>query len=161
MEFYLFLAVLMKNKFLLLSIAAIGAMSIFSCKDEEETKTAAPSIVGTWEMTKVSVKAYIAGVKLMDTTMMADPGSSSIAYIKEDKSIMLIDSDGSDADTTIGTYSVTGTKLVLNLIDPVDGPYTEEYQNLSYNATEMTFTGYDPDATSPNRTEFTPTFKRK
>ena len=38
----------MKNKFLILSIATISAMSIFSCKDDEETKTTNASIVGTW-----------------------------------------------------------------------------------------------------------------
>jgi hypothetical protein len=149
----------MKNKFLLLSIAAISAMSIFSCKDEEEVKT--PSVVGTWEMSKVNVKLYIAGTKFIDTTMMPDAGTSSIAVIKEDKSIMQIETDATGSDTIFGTYNITGTKFVLNLIDPTDGPYTEEYENLSYNATEMTFTAYDPNKTDLNRSEFTPTFKRK
>jgi len=151
----------MKNKFLLLSIAAIGAISIFSCKDEEETKTSTPSVVGTWEMSKLGVKVYFAGVKFADTTILPEAGTSSMAVIKEDKSIMLIDKDGSGSDTTFGTYNITGTKMVLNLIDPTDGPYTKEYENLSYNATEMTFTGYEPNKTDLNRTEITPTFKRK
>lgn len=73
----------MKNKFLILSIATISAMSIFSCKDDEETKTTNASIVGTWEMSKMSVKVYIAGVKFVDTTIMAEAGTSSVAVIKE------------------------------------------------------------------------------
>lgn len=136
-------------------------MSIFSCKDDEETKTTNASIVGTWEMSKMSVKVYIAGVKFVDTTIMAEAGGSSVAVIKEDKSIMQIETDASGSDTIFGTYNITGTKFVLNLVDPTDGPYTEEYENLSYNATEMSFTGYEPNKTDLNRSEFTPTFKRK
>jgi len=74
---------------------------------------------------------------------------------------MQIETDASGSDTIFGTYNITGTKFVLNLVDPTDGPYTEEYENLSYNATEMSFTGYDPNKTDLNRSEFTPTFKRK
>jgi hypothetical protein len=151
----------MKNKFLLLSIATISAMSIFSCKDEEEAKTSTPSVVGTWEMSKLNVKLYVGGMKFVDTTVMQDAGASSIAVIKEDKTIMQIEKDVTGSDTIFGTYSITGTKFILNLVDPKDGPYTEEYENLSYNATELTFTMYDPNKTDLNRTEITPTFKRK
>lgn len=149
----------MKNKFLLLSIAAISALSIFSCKDEEETST--PSIVGTWEMTKISAKVYIGGTKFLDTTFLPPVGSSSIAVIKEDKSIMRIDTEGSQSDTIMGTYNITGTKIVLNLVDPKDGPFTEVYEDLTYNAAEMNFTKYDPDKTSLNRSEYSLMFKRK
>ena len=149
----------MKNKFLLLSISAISALSIFSCKDEEKTST--PSVVGTWEMSKLNVKLYVGGTMFMDTTVMSGAVTSSIAIIKEDKSIMQIETDATGSDTIFGTYNITGTKFILNLVDPKDGPYTEEYDNLSYNSTEMTFTYYNPNKTDLNRTEISPTYIRK
>ena len=151
----------MKNKFLILSIATISAMCIFSCKDDEETNTTNSSIVGTWEMNKMNLKVYIAGVKFMDTTMNKEAGTSSIAIIKEDKSIMVIDNDGSTTDTMSGTYAITGTTLVLNLVDSKNVPTTEEYGNLTYNSTDLSFTRFDPDKTDLNRSEYTAQFKRK
>lgn len=151
----------MKNKFLLLSIAIISVASIFSCKDEEETNTTAPSLIGTWEMNKVNLKIYVAGTKFMDTVITTSASSTRIAIIKEDKSIMLIDTQGGKKDTSTGTYSVDGTKFILNLVHPVNGPSTDEYENLSYNSTDLSFTAYDPDKTSASRTEYTAYFKRK
>jgi hypothetical protein len=133
----------------------------FSCKDDEETNITNSSIVGTWEMDKMNLKVYIAGVKFMDTTMNKEAGTSSIAIIKEDKSIMVIDNDGSTTDTMSGTYTITGTTLVLNLVDSKNVPTTEEYGNLTYNSTDLSFTRFDPDKTDLNRSEYTAQFKRK
>jgi hypothetical protein len=150
----------MKNKFLLLSIAVISAMSIFSCKDEEETKTAAPSIVGTWEVKNVNFKVYIQGTKFVDTLVKPTAGASQIAILKEDKTILRIGTEDGVSDTVSGTYTVTGSKLILNLVDS-NGPLTEEYEDLTFNATDMSFSSYDPNKTDPDREEFTVNLKRK
>lgn len=112
-------------------------------------------------MTKINLKAYLSGVKFIDTTEMAQADTSSLAIFKANKSILLIESEKSKSDTISGTYSITGTTMVLNLIDPVDGPYTEEYESLTYDTTYMSFIGYDPNKTDPNRSVYTPTYKRK
>ena len=142
-------------------MAIICAASIFSCKDEEETNTAAPSLIGTWEMNKVNLKIFVAGTQLIDTVITTSASSTRIAIIKEDKSIMLIDTQGDKKDTSTGTYSVNGTKFILNLVHPVNGPSTDEYENLTYSASDLSFTAYDPDKTSTSRTEYTAYFKRK
>jgi hypothetical protein len=151
----------MKIKFLFLSIAAICVFNIFSCKDQEESNST-PSIVGKWELYKVHGKFYVSNKYERDTIIFPPSGTSTIFIMNENKTMMQIYSENGVTDTFSGTYSVVGTTLITNLIDPSDNStYTDEYDNISFGSTELNMTGYDPNKTYPDRLEMVAYFKRK
>jgi len=108
----------------------------------------------------MNLKTYSGGNLFTDTTTIPEAGVSYFLKFTEDKSIQLIGKNNGKSDTIPGTYNITDSIMVWNLIHPINGPFTREFENLTFDNTNLAFTLYDPNKTDRNRVEITYTYKR-
>jgi hypothetical protein len=135
-----------------LSLIAFSAlMSFSSCSKDPVIE--APSIVGNWKVDKVKIISFSSGTQFWDTTVNNVTDWLGVSYyynFKADKSFedKSVEKNTGNVTSSVGTYNLNGSNLTLNYKDLT----VEEFENVSFDASRLVMTIYDPSKTDPDRT---------